>query len=172
MNVTKIVQCSICLAMLCGTMGAAPGHWRENVVYQTTAGKAEPAVLLGVTAAVAPAPLTAQTQLAPPAPATPLSVPTATPALNKGTVSALQSARSATVTATPLVTTTAATPGPATRVASTPIVTTAPRELSTTSKAAGAARTTRGSLRRTGSVDQFVDRNNDGYDDRTSALDL
>ncbi len=112
--------------------------------------------------------MVAQTQLAPPEPATQVS---ATPALNKGTVSALQSARSA--TATPLVTTTAPAPTPVTRTTTTPVVTAAPRELSTASKAAGAARGARGALRRaSGSVDQFIDRNNDGYDDRTSALDL
>ncbi|MCX7005379.1 MAG: hypothetical protein NTV22_19205 [bacterium] len=165
MNVTKMVQCGLCLAVLCGVLSAAPAHWRENIVYQTTAGKAQPAVLLpGITSAVPPAPA-----LATP-PATPATTTTsATPALNKGTLSALQSAHDA--TATPLVTTT--TPTPATRATTTPVATATPRGLSTTSKAAGASRSARTSLRRaSGSVDHFVDRNNDGYDDRTSSLDL
>ena len=168
MNVTKMVQCGLCLAVLCGVLSAAPAHWRENIVYQTTAGKAQPAVLLpGITSVVPPAPAMAAQ---PPVAATPATTTTsATPALNKGTLSALQSAHDA--TATPLVATT--TPTPATRATTTPVVTAAPRGLSTTSKAAGATRGARTSLRRaSGSVDHFVDRNNDGYDDRTSALDL
>lgn len=178
MNATKMVQCSVCLVVLCGALRAAPAHWRENIVYQTTAGKAQPAVLLpGITSAVPPAklPPPAQvmvTQAPPPAPAmmaqaSPLAAmhTSATPALNKGTLSALQSAHDA--TATPLTTTT---PAPVTRGAITAPVA---RGLSTTSKAAATTRGARTALRRaSGSVDHFVDRNNDGYDDRASALDL
>jgi hypothetical protein len=174
MNAMKIMQCSACVVMLCGVARAAPTHWRENVVYRTTAGKAEPAVMLpGVTSVMPAAPaVVAQTHVALPEPATQVAIPPTTiSALNKGTVSALQSARDA--TATPRVTSTAPTPTPATRTATAPVVTAAPRSLSTGNKATGAARSTRGALRRPpGSVDLFVDRNNDGYDDRTSALDL
>jgi len=168
MNATKMVQCSVCLAVLCGALRAAPAHWRENIAYQTTAGKAQPAVLLpGITSAVPAAPaMAAPAMAAAPAAAMPTA---ATPALNKGTLSALQSAHDA--TATPLVTTTM--PTPVTRATAAPVVTVATRGLSTTSKAAGATRGARTSLRRaSGSVDHFVDRNNDGYDDRASALDL
>lgn len=167
-------------AALCAVVTAAPGPWRENVVYRTTSGKAEPAILLpGVPAvppAAAPAPPppapVVQTHVTSSEPANPTAVPTTPmPALNKGTVSALQSTR--VVAGAPQVAAMTTAPASTPRTAPPAATTVVPnRSLTTASKAAGATRVMRGSLRRAVGTDQFVDRNNDGYDDRSNAADL
>jgi hypothetical protein len=179
-----MMQSSVCgvlvVAALCVAVTAAPRQWRENVVYRTTAGKAEPAIMLpGIPApAVAPAPTPAppvvQTQVTSSEPANPTTLPTTPmPALNKGTVSALQSTRVAPDAAHVAAMATAPESTPRTVPTAAPAVV-PNRSLNTASKAVGVTRVMRGGMRRVGALgtDQFVDRNNDGYDDRSSAADL